>query len=180
MRRFDSKGQAQFLDPRLEKLRFFGGTWCTKRKFRVARPLSTKAPIHLILKSTQAKGRLSFSTPTNRKLILALLMKTSRKWGVQVIQFANVGNHLHLMIKLGNLRTYKPFICALTGGIPRHLKWRGGKFWNYRPFTRVVQGLRALLTLRDYLVVNQLEGGGVHRSLAVILVRNGQVMADSS
>jgi hypothetical protein len=40
------------------------------------------------------------------------------------------------------------------------------KFWDYRPFTRVVRGLRALLGLRDYIEINQMEGYGYDRSEA--------------
>ena len=44
------------------------------------------------------------------------------------------------------------------------------KFWDYRPFTRVVKGYRALLTLKDYLQINRLEGFGYNRSQARFLI----------
>lgn len=103
------------------------------------------------------------------------MVNLSRKWGIKVIQFANVGNHLHLVVRIGHRRTYKPFICALTGAIAHRLKGNIKKFWDYRPFSRVIYGFNAWLSMRDYMVVNQLEGGGVERSFAVILVKNGAV-----
>lgn len=87
---------------------------------------------------------------------------------------ANVGSHLHLQIKLSNRFTYRPFIRAVTAAIAMAISGRtrlsaaknGGseeghqKFWDYRPFTRIVQSLRAFLNLKDYVRINELEGFG--------------------
>lgn len=45
-------------------------------------------------------------------------------------------------------------------------------FWDYRPFTRVITGFRALLSLKDYIRINQLEGFGYHRDEATYMVRH--------
>ncbi|MAV91231.1 MAG: hypothetical protein CL676_07400 [Bdellovibrionaceae bacterium] len=49
-------------------------------------------------------------------------------------------------------------------------RWGGarltGKFWDERPFSRVVRGRRAFLTVRDYVFLNHLEGQGVPRTCA--------------
>jgi hypothetical protein len=37
------------------------------------------------------------------------------------------------------------------------------RFWDYRPFTRIVQSFRAVLHLKDYIRINQLEGFGHKR-----------------
>lgn len=95
---------------------------------------------------------------------------------------ANVGNHLHLHIQLTNRFTYKPFIRALTSAIAMAItgvnKWTRARlgrirFWDYRPYTRVVIGFRALLGLRDYIRINIWEGYGYSRSEAVFYVKNG-------
>jgi REP element-mobilizing transposase RayT len=46
------------------------------------------------------------------------------------------------------------------------------KFWDYRPFTRIIEGFRALLHMRDYIQINQLEGLGVPRLQARIMLAN--------
>ena len=52
---------------------------------------------------------------------------------------------------------------AITG-VSRWLKSKSKlKFWDYRPFTRVIRGFRANLALKDYVAINQLEGLGVGR-----------------
>jgi hypothetical protein len=44
------------------------------------------------------------------------------------------------------------------------------KFWDYRPYTRVVQSFRAFLNLRDYIKINQYEGAGYKREHARMIV----------
>lgn len=108
-----------------------------------------------------------------------MLVRAAKKWGVSVQNFANVGNHLHLQIKIKNRRTYKPFICAVTGGIATIVtrgKTLATKFWDYRPYSRIVVGLKNYLVLRDYLLINQYEGGGTPRRLATLLVRGGKIV----
>jgi hypothetical protein len=34
------------------------------------------------------------------------------------------------------------------------------KFWDLRPFSRVIESFKAFLNLRDYISINQLEGFG--------------------
>jgi hypothetical protein len=66
-------------------------------------------------------------------------------------------------VKLANRHTYAPFIRAITGSIAlavtgrtRWTRVNGGektkRFWDYRPFTRIVQSLRAFLNLKDSLL----------------------------
>lgn len=135
--------------------------------------------MHLVLRSTRAKGGLSFKTAKNSKAISGIVGKFGKKYGVQIVSLANVGNHLHFQIKLGNRFAYKPFIRAITAaiamavsGVSRWNKGNGDKFWDRRPFTRIVDGgLRAILTLRDYIRLNQLEGFGYKRDTARIIIR---------
>jgi REP element-mobilizing transposase RayT len=139
--------------------------------------------MHLVLRSSKATGEWSFRRAKNRRKIETLLTKFSRRFAVGVLSMANVGNHLHLHVQLTNRFTYKPFIRALTASIAMAItgrnKWtrqRLGrvKFWDYRPYTRVIVGLRALLGLRDYIRINTLEGYGYSRHEAVYWVRRAQ------
>lgn len=173
--------QLQFSDPRLNQIRFFGGSLTTTRAHRVARPISTKKPMHLVLRSSIAKGPNSFLAPQNNRKIKAHLIRLSRKFGVKIQNAANVGNHIHLVLKLSNRRAYKPFICAVTGSIARTViqQSKGSladihKFWDFRPYSRIIEGLRAFRILRDYLLINRLQALGVRRDqVDSILVRSG-------
>lgn len=158
----------------------YGGELRKTRRGRGARPLATRHTIHLVLRSSRATGPRSFKTAKNSRAIGLIVGQFSRKFGVQVLSLANVGNHLHFQVKLGNRFAFKPFIRAVTGAIAMAIsgvsRWNPGcgeKFWDYRPFTRVVDGgLTAFLRVRDYVRINQLEGFGFTRTVARIIVKD--------
>jgi hypothetical protein len=97
-----------------------------------------------------------------------------------LISVANVGNHLHIHLQLKQIRLYKPFIRAITGAIAltvmgasknqKKVKKNKDRFWDYRPFTRIVSSYRQYLNTRDYIAINQLEGKGVHRISARLFI----------
>ena len=169
----------------------YGGELLKTRKGRAhGRPLDTKRTMHLVLRSSLAKGEWSFSR--HKKKIRLIADKFAQKNGVRLLSLANVGNHLHFHIQLGNRYAYRPFIRAITAAIAMTVtgasRWQPlesqiasklvgkstnkAKFWDYRPFTRVVIGFRALLNLKDYIRINQLEGGGTSRVIAEYIIKN--------
>lgn len=159
----------------------FGGTLMKTRKGRLgARPLSTRETMHLVLRSSKATGAWSFWQAENARKIRKIVEKFSHRYGIKVFKLANVGNHLHFHIKLTNRHTYKPFIRALTAAIAMAVtgasRWRPlrkqakDRFWDYRPFTRVIQSYKALITLKDYILINELEGAGVNRINARLMI----------
>lgn len=165
--------QLQLLKPESKS---YGGTLRKKRKGRGARPISKKDSMHLILKSSKAKGDWSFKRKENAQKIKTILDKFAKKYGVGINSVANVGNHLHIHMKLASRGTYKPFIRAVTSAIAIAItgvsRWKkiDIKFWDHRPFTRVVQSWRAVLTMNDYMMINQLEGLGSTRIEARFIV----------
>ena len=158
-----------------------GGVLRRKRKGRGARPLAVKSSMHLVLRSTQAKGQQSFKHKKNEQKVAQIIQKFAQKYGIRILSLANVGNHLHLHLKLATRQSYKSFIRATTGAIAlavtqtSRLKKLKQKFWDLRPFTRIVQGFRDRLTLVNYIEINQLEGCGLSRPEArmAMLVRSG-------
>lgn len=161
----------------------YGGELLKTRKGRThGRPLDTKNTLHLVMRSSKAKGNWSFKKPSNENKIKEILLKFSKKYGVRILSLANVGNHLHLQIKLSHRITYFPFIRAITAAIAMAVtgasRWNKLKtrlhFWDYRPFTRVVQSLRAVLNLRDYIKINQLEGNGLGRMQARYILKTSE------
>lgn len=159
-----SRNQISFDDPRLKKISAFGGTLLKKKKNRHARPLCTKRTIHLILKSSQAIGPNSFLASRNTKRIQELCFETAAKYGIKIYEYGNAGNHLHLLIKLSNRYTYYAFIRNLTGTMVKKIMGAGKlakKFWDYRPFSRVVEWFKAYKIAKDYVLLNQLEGLGI-------------------
>lgn len=169
----------------------YGGKYLNTRKGRShGRPLVIKHTMHLVLRSTLAKGKMSFLEPKNKEHIRKILRKFSQKYGVKLLRGANVGNHIHLEIQLTNRHTYKPFIRAITSAIAMKVaginRWNTKetlgikRFWDQRPFTRIVVGRTAQLTLKDYIAINRLEGRGYKREVAKVLIqRTRQIVPDS-
>jgi hypothetical protein len=154
----------------------YGGQYRNTRKGRSRpRPISSRYSMHLVLRSTSARGNWSFWRSHNSRRIEAILTKFSKSHGVRIISKANVGNHLHLHIRLFRISGYKRFIRAVTGSIAMAVtgksRWSnstGGKqkFWDLRPFTRIVIGTRDFSNVKNYIRINQLEGLGYPRTAA--------------
>jgi hypothetical protein len=165
----------------------YGGELMKSRQGRARpRPLSTRDTLHVVLRSSRAKGDWSFAKRENRTKVHEILQRFSRKYGVRVLSYANVGNHLHFHVKLSNRYLYAPFIRALTAAIAMAVtgcsRWKplkekaGDRFWDYRPFSRVVRSFRASLNLRDYVRINQYEGYGYSRREARFFVGSDVVL----
>lgn len=153
----------------------YGGALLKTRKGRAhERPLDTRNSMHIVLRSSKAKGAWSFKKKSNANKIQALLYKFAKRYAVKLHSDANVGNHIHLHLQLTRRLTYKPFIRALTGSIAMAVtgvsRWNPQReklgFWDHRPWSRVVFGANAFKTLKAYIQINQLEGLGYPRDVA--------------
>lgn len=162
----------------------YGGLLLKTRKGRRhARPISTTQSMHLVLRSSQAIGARSFTKPAHAREIRKIIDKFAQKYGIQIQSLANVGNHLHFQLKIAKRQGYYRFIRAITAAIAMQItgrnRWtvskmekaeRQKKFWDYRPFSRILTGWKDFLTVKDYLQINQLEGLGLSRTEARWLV----------
>ena len=70
---------------------------------------------------------------------------------------ANVGNHLHLHVKITNRMLYKAWIRGLTSAIAMMIAGRDG-----------------LLNLKDYIDINHFEGLGIPRAQATVLIKGSR------
>lgn len=139
----------------------FGGSNLTSNP-KTKRPLDSRLPIHLVLKAKRSQLRL----PKTFAKVQTLIENTSKKHGVRIYRQANVGNHLHFVIKIPSVRRWAAFIRELTGRIAQAIGGLFGKpengFWLGRPFTRVVAGWQKAYRIAiEYVELNQLEGDGL-------------------
>lgn len=136
---------------------------------RKARPIVSRQSMHVVLRSDLAKGPMSLRR--HEPKINRLMTSLSRSHGVHIYKVANVGNHIHLSLRITKRLRWKAFISGLTGGIARTVGFKrrecqrsradGMKsFWSARPFTRVVHWGRDAKMIKDYMTLNQLEGDG--------------------
>ncbi len=143
-----------------EKLpaRAFGGA-LTSRNAREQRPISSKRPMHLVLRSSLAKRELSLIR--RARTIEAMVRRLAASKDVRIYRFANAGNHLHLIVLSRDRRAYRAFIRAITGLIPRLLGWRRpGRFWDRLPFTLIIEWGRQFRSALAYVLRNELEAEG--------------------
>lgn len=143
----------------------FGGTRL-RGNAREARPMAPKRPLHLVLKSSLATGDKSFLKTARKKPIEQLLYRLAKRKGVKLYRYANSGNHLHLLILPSSQRAYYSFIRAATGLIARLTlgaergKAKGQKFWDAKPYTRIVEWGRDFRGVCAYILQNTLEALG--------------------
>ena len=70
-----------------------------KNRRKVARRFNASKAHHIVMRSTKAKGVLSMLTKENKLLVSKIIRTKSVKYSIKIIEFADIGNHLHLAVK---------------------------------------------------------------------------------
>ena len=132
----------------------------SRGKRKVRRPLDSRFPVHLILRSEAAKGALSLLRQQNR--IYKLVMFKADTFHVKIEGYANVGNHLHIKARFKNRASFQNFLRTIAALIARVVTGarRGhafGKFWSALAYTKVVKVWQQEKRLDKYIVANNIE-----------------------
>jgi REP element-mobilizing transposase RayT len=145
----------------------FGGRYLKNYNPKCERPIDSKKALHLVLKSSHATGERSFNSKTHKKTVWRIINDHADKFGIKIHEYANGGNHLHILLRAKNREDYAAFIRTITGLIARCIgnSQRGRrlkkKFWDARPFSRVVSYARQEFNAaKTYLLRNTLEAIG--------------------
>ncbi len=171
----------------LPKLRIDHGGAILKDKRKEARPFSHKNAIHLVFRSTRAKGVWSFLAPKNRLRVEKILENCARIYHIKIYRQVNVGNHLHLLVKTETKqysiaqKEFRSFLRRLAGEIAFQIT--GAKkgeafrcpdkdegFWDARPYSRLVTWGREFEALAKYFTKNFLETFGVARGIDGVIL----------
>lgn len=132
-----------------------------KRKLK--RPLDPRKPVHLVLKSSHAKGKLSLLGFKNRPRIEIIVRERARQFGIKLHDWQNVGNHLHLVASFKRRENLQDFLRTIAALIARHVtgarrgKPFGKRFWDRLAFSRVIFGRVGFGHARSYVVKNRIE-----------------------
>lgn len=135
----------------------FGGSLLDGKR-KTKRPLTTKSPIHLILKACEK----NLFNPTNLSLD-NLIRIQAEKFNIKLYDLALNWSHIHMLIQLKNKKDYNKFIRSLTSIIAekiRKVKPELTDIFILRPFTRIVSWGRDFKNALNYQVLNQLEALG--------------------
>ena len=153
------------LAPSLRPRTKHGGEHAKGRR-KLFRPLATRRPLHLSFKSSRARESWSLLRPENAEHVAKILNSTGKRFHVRILESANVGNHLHLVIQGKTLVGIRNFLRTVAAQIAtRVTKARKGspkgKFWDALVFSRVVAWGRDFREVCAYVYDNHLEGAGL-------------------
>lgn len=151
--------QLQFLpqkDLRTIKAASHGGVSLKKRR-KIARPLIPGCVTHVVFKSSKAKGKLSFYT--HKHTVSKLLKEKSKKFFIEILDWVNMGNHLHLKVRFKDKKRFGQFLKSFAAMLARSITQakKGnpfGKFWDGLVFTRVLLSKIEELGLKGYFEGN--------------------------
>jgi len=145
-------------------LNVFGGHYFKNYNPSQKRPINCQKALHTVIKSSLAKGTQSLKALHNEEMVWQIISQQAAKNDIKLYSYANAGNHLHMLLRAKTRESYVKFIRAITGLIARHvLKAERGraqnkKFWDARPFTRIVHfGRHDFHKVKKYLLRNTLE-----------------------
>jgi REP element-mobilizing transposase RayT len=128
---------------------------------KLERPVSTRRPMHVVLSSERARG--PWSLRRHEHSVRDALRKMAHRFGVRVYDFANVGSHLHLLVRVRRRDAFQAFLRAFAGIVARRVTGakRGrpaGPFFSGLAWSRVVAWGRDYLGVRHYVFRNEIEG----------------------
>jgi len=138
-----------------------GGTLRVGKR-KITRPFVARKKIHIVMRSSKAKGLLSFFRPKNEAAIHAILHKQSTRHFVKLHEYVNVGNHLHIKVSCASRENFSDFLISISALIARAVSGakRGlsfGKFWDALIYTRVLLSKFEEFTLSKYFDLNAFE-----------------------
>jgi REP element-mobilizing transposase RayT len=127
---------------------------------KLERPVSTRRPMHVVLSSRRARGE--WNLRGHERPIRKALRDMARRFGVRVYEFANVGSHLHMLVRARRREAFQNFLRSFAGIVARRVTGarRGrpaGAFFSGLAWSRVVSWGRDCLGVRHYIFRNEIE-----------------------
>lgn len=131
-----------------------------KKRRKVKRPLIPGLITHVVLKSSKAQGALSFYK--HKKVVNQLLKEKSKKFFIEILDWVNMGNHLHLKVRFKDRKRMGQFLKSFTALLARKITGakkgnRFGRFWDGLAYTRVLFSKFEELGLKGYFEGNHRE-----------------------
>ena len=158
-------------DVRAEFVRTAHGGAIRRGRRKLERPISTRRPMHVVLTSNRARG--AWSLRKHDQMVKRALRALAHRFEIRVYSFANVGSHLHLLVRARRREAFQGFLRSFAGIVARRVTGarRGrpcGRFFNALAWSRVVGWGRDYLGVRHYVFRNAIEGessAGIRRAL---------------
>ena len=160
----------------------FGGDLLLNSHAKLQRPISIRRSMHVCLRATICRGHLSFLRTNHRKAVSCILKNQAALHRIKLHKMAIASNHIHLILRPLSRKTLISFLRSISGLIARAvLKSERGKlsgrlprsssnrspslakkrFWDKRPWSRIINWGRDFRTAIKYLEQNTLEALGL-------------------
>ncbi len=169
------------------KKRFaFGGALLKGSHPKTKRLFHAGLPMHVVIRSSKATGKRSLFASNAH--IARILKAQSERHDIEIFALANAGNHIHMLLRAPTRDHLSRFLRAVTGRIAQlvlgnssrkavslaktalrdNAREAAGKtrFWDARPFSRIVSWGRDFKTVARYIGMNANEAVGLSRSAA--------------
>jgi REP element-mobilizing transposase RayT len=167
-------------DVHAELVRTEHGGAIRRHRRKLERPVSVRRPMHVVLTSHRARG--AWSLRRHERAVRDALREMAGRFGIRVYDFANVGSHLHLLVRTRRRKSFQSFLRSFAGIVARRVTGakRGrpsGRFFTGLAWSRVVVWGRDYFGVRHYVFRNQIEGAEgarIRRALEEGPIRTGQ------
>src|SRR5882672_5889273 len=148
-------------DVQAELVRTEHGGAVRRGRRKLERPVSVRRPMHVVLSSHRARG--PWSLRKHAPAVQGALREMAQRFGIRIYDFANVGSHLHLLVRARRRDSFQAFLRSFAGIVARQVTGarRGrptGRFFSGLAWSRVVAWGRDYLGVRHYVFRNQIEG----------------------
>src|SRR5258706_9838249 len=126
---------------------------------KLERPVSVRRPMHVVLTSHRARG--PWSLRLHERAVREALRAMAHRFGIRIYDFANVGSHLHLLVRARRRDAFQGFLRSFAGIVARRGTGakRGrpsGPFFSGIAWSRIVAWGRDYLGARHYLFRNDI------------------------
>jgi hypothetical protein len=120
----------------------YGGSVRRGRR-KLARPLSRRHPLRLVLKSSRARGSWALDRARNRATLARLLPHCARKWRVRVLDRRIGPDRVELTVRFRSPEALRAFLREFPGrlalAVTRASKARPqGRFWDSTAYSCIL------------------------------------------
>ena len=142
-----------------------GGEY-SKGKRKKQRPISIKKSMHIVMKSSKAKGSYSLRAIHHKTKVEELIWRYAKRFHIKIYRFSVNFNHIHFVLKAKRREHLQNFLRTTAGLIACFILKakkgiKKGKFWNLLAFSRIVEWGKAFRIAMAYLLQNELEASGL-------------------
>ncbi len=117
IKNYNQQKQFDFNKPNWQFRYNHGGTLRNKRRGRTARPLSARAPIHLVFKADIKSLRRGLRSPLGFKIVNHTIQKYARRFFIKVEQKSINHDHIHLLVRFPKRSHGQAFLRTVAGQI---------------------------------------------------------------